>query len=79
MSKDFILRDSTSVPKPMYLNGIARRGRKAVFVADITKAQCFSKDDIAQHREEYPHITGRFVRLDAERKRVAKAGAGAPP
>lgn len=79
MSKDFILRDSTAMPAPMYLNGIARRGLKALFVADITKAQRFSKDDITEHREEYPHITGRFVRLDAERKRVAKAGAGAPP
>lgn len=79
MSKDFILRDSKSMPIPMYLNGITHRGLKAQFAADITKAQRFSKDDIAQHREEHPHITGRFVRLGAERKRVAKVGAGAPP
>ena len=84
MSKDFILRDSAAkaahlLLAPVYLSSITRKGLRALFVADITKAQRFSKDDIAQHRAEHPHITGRFVRLDAERKRVAKAGAGAPP
>jgi hypothetical protein len=84
MSKDYILRNRT--PKAarhplafMYLSGIARQGLMSMFAADITNAQRFSKDEIAQHRENYPHITGRFVRLDAERKRIAKAGAGAPP
>lgn len=84
MSTHFILRDSVSkaarhLLAPVYLSGIARNGLRALFVADITKAQRFSKDDIAQHREEHPHIKGRFVRLEAERKRVAKAGVGAPP
>ena len=84
MSKDFILRDSTTkaarhLLAPMYLSSITRKGLRALFVADIAKAQRFSKDDIAQHGAEHPHITGRFVRLDAELKRIAKAGAGAPP
>lgn len=84
MSANFILRDSIGkaarhLLAPMYLSGITRNGLRAMFVADITKAQRFSKDDITQHRQEHPHIKGRFVRLDAERKRVAKAGAGAPP
>ncbi len=85
MSANFILRDSHTMPAPMYLTSIARAGLKALFVADITKAQRFSKDDILQHREEHPHITGRFVRRDAELKRIAKAAkktaapTGTPP
>ena len=77
MTAHFVLRDSRTMPRPMYLTGVTRAGLRALFVADISKAQRFSKDDIAQHREEYPHITGRFVRLDAERKRIAKAEAEA--
>lgn len=78
MTAHFVLRDTTTMPVPMYLNGITRRGLKALFVRDITKAQRFSKDDILWHREEHPHVTGRFVRLDAELRRIAKAVAGAP-
>ena len=79
MSAHFVLRDSHTMPTPMYLNGIARRGLKALFVFDITKARRFSKEDIRQHRKAYPHITGRFVSLEAEIKRIAKATAGGPP
>jgi hypothetical protein len=62
-----------------------RAGLKALFVADITKAQHFSRDDILQHREEHPHITGRFVRRAAEDRRIARAAkkiaapTGTPP
>lgn len=74
MSKDFILRDDKFLHgvKPVYLNGVEQRGLRAVFNQDPLKAQRFSLDDIYWHREQYPHITGRFVRLDAELKRIAK-------
>jgi hypothetical protein len=85
MTAHFVLRDSHSMPAPMYLASVTRAGLKALFVADITKARRFSKDDILQHREEHPHITGRFVRRDAELKRIAEAAkktaapTGTPP
>lgn len=80
-----MLRDSHSMPVPMYLTSVTRAGLKALFVPDITKALRFSKDDIARHRMVHPQITGRFVRFDAEIKRIAKAAkktvapTGTPP
>ena len=85
MRKDFILRCTSALPHSVYLNGIMRRGLRAVFHSDVTKARRFSKDDILQHRKEHPHITGRFVRRDAEFKLITKAAkktvapTGTPP